>query len=40
MKIQNDTLKTILLIKSKNVNTLAKNKIFSYEKEAFLKRPS
>lgn len=39
-KLSNDTLKTILLLKSNKVNNLAKNKIFLYEKESFLKRPS
>ncbi|XP_049883792.1 scavenger receptor class B member 1-like [Pectinophora gossypiella] len=39
-KLRNDSLDSILHFKSKNVNTLAKNKIFLYEKEAFIKMPS
>ncbi|XP_026322687.1 scavenger receptor class B member 1-like [Hyposmocoma kahamanoa] len=39
-KLKNDSLNSILISKSKNVNNIAKNKIFSYEKEAFLKIPS
>lgn len=38
--LKNDSLNSILISKSKNVNNIAKNKIFSYEKETFLKIPS
>ncbi|XP_030041019.2 scavenger receptor class B member 1 [Manduca sexta] len=39
-ELSNDKLKNFLHFKSKNVNTLAKNTIFTYEKEKFLKGAS
>ncbi|KAJ2943382.1 hypothetical protein O0L34_g12193 [Tuta absoluta] len=36
-KLRNESLDSILDFKRKNVNVLAKNKIFHYEKEAFMK---
>ncbi|XP_048487989.1 scavenger receptor class B member 1-like isoform X2 [Plutella xylostella] len=39
-KLKSERLSATLPFKNKNVNNLARNKLFNYEKETFLKKPS